>query len=144
MQKTVFTFGRPISGWLPVKIKVNDFQLEFEVSDLGLNVIDQLAEMVLKLESNLNSQCYFYLEPAAYVVVVEPEFEIALLRIKFVSEFDNEDISETKILLEQRIDLSIFKMSVIKALRDFQNLEYEQDDWPLPKDPEQLHRVLAS
>jgi hypothetical protein len=123
---------------------VNDFHLEFEASDLGLNVIDQLAEMVLKLESGLKSQCYFYLEPAAYVVVVEPKFEIVLLRIEFVSEFDNDDISETKILLEQEIDLSIFRVSLIKALQDFQNLAYEQNDWPLPKNPGQLHRVLGS
>jgi hypothetical protein len=144
MQLVSLILGKPNVGWLPVEIRVNDFQLSFDASDLGLNVIDQLVEMIKQLDDGQASRCYFYLEPGAYILNVEPASNHAALQIQFVEDFNHRDISTPDIKFQNEINLSDFRISLRNALRAFHGFDYETEDWPLPKKSALLSQLLAS
>ncbi|RYE54198.1 MAG: hypothetical protein EOP48_12815 [Sphingobacteriales bacterium] len=142
MQSISVTFGRPRVGWLPVQIKSHDFQLSFDASDLGLNVIDQLTDMLEQLDLGRGSECYFYLEPGAYLLNIEPASDSAILQIQFVEDFNNRDISTPKTKFQIEINLMEFRMSLRNALRSFQNFVYGEEDWPTPEKTTLLFKLL--
>ena len=144
MQSTSLILSKPSAGWLPVEIKVNGFQLTLDASDLGVNVIDQLAEMVAQLAEGKAAQCYFYLEPEAYILKVEPILNLAVLQIQFVEDFNNQDISTTETKLQTEINLSQFQTSLRNALRSFLDFKYGSEDWPAPEKNALLSRILNS
>ncbi|RYE38965.1 MAG: hypothetical protein EOP48_26350 [Sphingobacteriales bacterium] len=144
MQSSILILGKPSVGWLPVEIRVNDFHLSFDASDLGLNVIDQLAEMLTRLDVGQASQCYFYLEPGAYILNVEPVSNRAVLRIEFVEDFNNQDISSPETKFKSEINLIEFRTSIRNALRAFRDFDYEMEDWPTPEKNALLSQLLDS
>ena len=144
MQSVSLILGRPSVGWLPVEIKVNGFHLSFDASDLGLNVIDQLTEMVMQLDDGRASQCYFYLEPGAYILNVEPGSNHVILQIQFVEDFNHQDISTPETKFQSEITLSEFRISLRNALRAFQDFNYETEDWPAPEKSALLSQLLDS
>lgn len=144
MQSVSLRLGRPSVGWLPVEIKANDFHLSFDASDLGLNVIDQLADMVSQLDGRKAAQCYFYLEPGAYLLTVEPVSKFAVLQIQFVEDFNNQDISSPETKFQKEIDLTEFRLTIRNALRAFQYFDYEEQDWPKPENSALINQLLHS
>jgi hypothetical protein len=144
MQSVSLTLGVPFVGWLPVEIKAHDFQLSCDASDLGLNVIDQLALMTKQLDDGQSSECYFYLEPGAYILTVDVVSNIALMQIQFVEDFNNQDISDPETKYKNEIDLVEFRKSLRNALRNFKDFEYGDENWPAPENYSLLDQLLNS
>ena len=144
MQSVILKLDKPSVGWLPVEIKGGDFCLSFDSSDIGLNVIDQIAEMIMQLDKGQPSHCYFYLEPGAYLLDVEPISDLAFLKIQFVEDFNHQDISTPTTKFNNEINLSEFRTSLLNALRDFIGFDYEAEDWPIPEKTVLLGQLIDS
>ena len=131
MQPFSINLGTPRHGWLPFTIKVGDYSLSGEASDLGLNVIDQLISMVGNLVNNKAAECYFYLEPAAYFLKLEPTEDTTMLKIQFVDDFDTSDNQGAETLNRTKIDSDELCKALIDALKGFRKNELADDDWPI-------------
>ncbi len=143
-QSVSITLKTPKFGWLPVEIITSDFNLSFEASDLGLNVIDQLTDMVISISNNQASKCYFYLEPSAYLISLSSFPDKAILQISFLEDFDDNENHISEKVYECEINPSEFRASIITALQDFLSFDYSIDDWPEPEKKELLNNLTIS
>ena len=144
MQSVSLKLGRPSAGWLPIEIKIGDFDCSFEASDLGLNIIDQMVDMVSNLNTGKNSQCYFYLEPGAYIMDVELKSDVAILQMQFVEDFNHQDISVSETQFRGEVSQTAFRTSLLSALQAFDNFNYEVTDWPIPEKSILLKQIIHS
>ena len=135
------TLGSPRNGWLPFNIKVGDYSLSDEASDLGQNVIDQLIDMVINLRSNQAAECYFYLEPCAYFLKAEPNTDTTLLKVQFVDDFDSKDNDTPETLHRAQVNTHEFTNALIEALRGFRQHKFGDDDWPPPEKSDFLNTL---
>ena len=133
MQSVSLILGKPIAGWLPVDIEAGDFNLSLEASDLGLKVIDQLIDVVNSLQLNQASECYFYLEPSAYLLKLRPDADIAILQIEYTEDFDIKEDQIYELLFQCEINPAEFATSLSKILHGFLSSDYPESDWPTPK-----------
>ena len=131
----------PRHGWLPFTVKVGEYSISNEASDLGLNVIDQFVAMLDRLETKQTAECYFYLEPSAYVLRLDPGVDDLSLIVEFVEDFDTSDEAKRVILYQAPIDSREFKTVIIEALKAFRHYEFANDDWPLPENWERLEKL---
>ncbi|HYH15092.1 MAG TPA: hypothetical protein VD794_07730 [Flavisolibacter sp.] len=144
MQSVNINLGKPNVGWLPIDILASDFKLSFEASDLGLNVLDQLADMVIGLDNNRAAECYFYLEPGAYVLKTKPSSDIVDLQIEFTEDFDMKDDQVFEPVFHAEVNASEFRKSLINTLQVFLNIDYPESDWPSPEKSTILKQLVNS
>lgn len=144
MESLNIILGKPSAGWLPVDISATGFDLSFEASDLGLNVIDQLVDVAVKLGNKQAVECYFYLEPEAYTLKFRPASNTIDFQIEFTEDFDLKDDPISKIIFYSKINCSEFRKSLIGSLRMFQDINYSEKDWPSPKKTTLLKQLINS
>jgi hypothetical protein len=138
MESFSIFLGRPRHGWLPFEIKVGEYSVSDEASDLGLNVIDQLVSMLDNVKINREAECYFYLEPSAYFLKLEPCMDATTLTIQFVDNFDESEDPKRVTLVHASIDRRQLQSAITEVLKGFRQYEFEDYDWPLP---ENWHRL---
>lgn len=141
MKSCSILLGRPRHGWLPFEIKVGEYSLSDEASDLGLNLIDQFVTMLDNVRVNREAECYFYLEPSAYFLRLEPGMDKISLIIQFIDDFDTSDDPKRETLFHASIDKRQFETAVTEVLKRFRQYEFGGDDWPLPKNWDRLERL---
>lgn len=122
-------FGTPHHGWLPVEITQNDFELQFEASDVPVNPIDQLIEGLLRVINNLESEVWWHLEPPSYYFnfsrISTDQFCLA------ISFADDSKVTTTRQELFRAIGT---KKEIIapfwRAIKEFLSHSYVEPDWP--------------
>lgn len=67
-----FKLGEPEHGWLPVELTTEVFNIQFEISDVPVNPIDQLIIGLSCVLGGTPSETWFHLEPASYYLLFTP------------------------------------------------------------------------
>lgn len=138
MESFSIFLGRPRHGWLPFDIKLGEYSVSDKASDLGLNVIDQLVSMLDNVMINREAECYFYLEPSAYFLKLEPCMDAMKLTIQFVDNFDESEVPKRVTLVHASIDRRQLQNAITEVLKGFRQNEFEDYDWPLPENWDRL------
>ena len=141
MQSVKFQLGKPHHGWLPFDINFGNFSFSDEASDLGLNAIDQLIDMVSNLKAKQESECYFYLEPGVYFLKTRPNESTTILKVQFLDDFDLDKNQIPKTLFESEFNTNELTNALIEALIVFRQMEYQESDWPKPEKSEILNSL---
>lgn len=144
MQSVKLILGKPKAGWLPVGIYTDNYKLSIEASDLGYNVIDQLIDLLLKLENTEDAECYFYLEPSAYILKVKPVSDFSTLQIQYLEDFDSKENQNNQIMFHCIVSSSDFKKSIIDTLKNFLHTDYSETDWPAVEKKHLLNQFFSS
>jgi len=127
------TLGTPEHGWLPVDFHYKDFHLNFDASDVLNDPIEELFNVVTKLQDNEHRQVTWWLEPAAYLFEIERTGQIFILTIKEAKHLHNESAAKRLLLTitgDNRQIIEPFRV----ALRTFSSQTYEENHWPYKLD----------
>ncbi|MGN7783866.1 hypothetical protein ACTJIJ_05045 [Niabella sp. 22666] len=73
--------GIPRHGWLPVTFRYQDFQLDFDASDVLNNPVEELYYAAFRLGNNDSRLVVWWLEPAAYLFEFEDRAGAITLKI---------------------------------------------------------------
>lgn len=66
--KIKIEFGIPEYGWLPTQFSYNDYELEFEISDVPLDPMVQLCDALIQIKEGIKEpkRIIWHLEPYCY------------------------------------------------------------------------------
>ncbi|MBE8715537.1 hypothetical protein [Sphingobacterium hungaricum] len=121
-------FGTLEHGWLPVNFKYTDFNLNFDASD-GLNdPIEELYNVITKLQSEERSRVTFWLEPGEYYFDFERNEEKYTLTIIQVGNLDYKNYEQaiiTTITGNRTQIIEPFQTALKKLL----STSYEEIHW---------------
>ena len=126
-------FGMPHHGWLPVKVTIGDFTLEFEASDVPVNPVDLLSASLLRALNGLESEVWWHLEPASYYFTFTPiEAGQYLLAISYADSHSDVEVRHEKLKVSGSKDEVI--VPFWRAIREFVSHSYQEPHWPLTYD----------
>ena len=121
--------GAPHHGWLPVKVTIGDFNLEFEASDVPTNPVDLLTASLLRSLNGLESEVWWHLEPASYYFTFTPlEAEHYLFSISYANSHSDAEIRHEKIKESGSRDEVI--VPFWRAIKEFVSHSYQEPHWP--------------
>ena len=128
-------FGVPHHGWLPVKITIGDFTLEFEASDVPANPVDLLTASLLRSLHGLESEVWWHLEPASCYFTFTPiQAEQYLFSISYADSHSDAEVRHEKYRMSGGRDEVI--VPFWRAIKEFMSHSYLSSDWPLTYDLE--------
>lgn len=124
--KIKFQLGRPKAGWLPVKLQDKDYHLEFIVSNVPNDPIDELMSSIILICDGIAkpSQSCWHLEPHCFYFQLEKKEKFELT----ISEsFDYLGPQQ----FVRKIDGTFGEivMPLYRALRNFQTNENYKRYW---------------
>ncbi|MGE9311101.1 hypothetical protein ACLOAU_05625 [Niabella sp. CJ426] len=121
------SLGMPRHGWLPVTFRYQDFQLDFDASDVLNNPVEELYNAAFRLGNNDSRLVVWWLEPVAYLFEFEDRAGVVTLKI-FEKEDWHRETSKKKLLQSITGTREILKPIRI-ALKEFLALKHKETDW---------------
>ncbi|WP_420401328.1 hypothetical protein [Flagellimonas sp.] len=120
-----FNLGQPISGWLPVYFKSDDFILEFTSSKIPENPTDKLCEALILISSGVESEMYWTEQPISYFF----KFELMNTFYSFkILETDKNGYNQTEIFRANgRFEDLI--LPIYRGLKKWTTIEFESSAW---------------
>jgi hypothetical protein len=134
------TFGTPEHGWLPLDFHYNDFGLDFDASDVLNDSIEELYNVITKLQNNEQRRITWWLEPGAYFFDFERKDEKYTLTIIDTGDLLNKN--EKKVVLttitgDRKKIIEPFRI----ALKQFISQSYEETHWPFSLDKNKIENL---
>gem|GEM_PF-88308 len=119
----------PRHGWLPVTFRYQDFQLDFDASDVLNNPVEELYNAAFRLGDSDSRIVTWWLEPAAYLFEFERKANIITLKIIEQAHLHDDESSKKLLQSITGTDMEILE-PIRTALRQFLPLKHEEIDWP--------------
>lgn len=129
--------GTPKHGWLPVDFHYKDFHLEFAASDVLNDPIEELYEIVTKLQDDEVKRTTWWLEPAAYFFDFEKKGQIITLTIIETDDLHNETAENTQLLIITGDEKGVIE-PFRNELRQFSSHTHEENHWPYNLDKNKI------
>ena len=120
------TFGTPEHGWLPVDLSSNDYKLSIDVSDVPINPLEDLCNVLQDVTKGHKSEVYWNLEPVAVFFEFEKSGKEYQLSISQAA--DNRSFRETKKIIKGSFQEIIFPF--INCTTKFYSQTYDEKHWP--------------
>jgi hypothetical protein len=76
-------FEEPEHGWMPVKILFDDIEEHFDVSDVPIDPITQLEDVLDSAITGGGGEIWWHLEPAGYYLNLHAEKEAYRIKLEF-------------------------------------------------------------
>lgn len=126
--------GTPKHGWLPVDFHYNDFHyndfhLDFAASDVLNDPIEELYNVVTKLQNNEVKRITWWLEPGAYFFDFEKKGQVVTLTIIETDDLHSETAENKHLIAIAGDEKEIIEPFRI-VLRQFSSQTYEENHWP--------------
>jgi len=122
MEKIKIDFGRPEDGWVIINIKIGNFELEIDTSDVP-NPIQQLCRSINFSLNNMEFQILFSLEPNFNVFRFSPKNGLIIFQILFLEKNQKTLMKEIKGSFEEIV------LPFYRAIKRFLTLEYDEKHW---------------
>ena len=124
-RKIELKLGNPKNGWLPVKLKSNDFELEFCASNIPENSTDKLNESLILALNKIESEICWNLEPECYFFELKPKgIDINLIISK------SNGITESRSRIYKMTgDFESVILPLYRSLKKFCTLDFNKADW---------------
>jgi hypothetical protein len=120
------TMGIPEHGWLSVDLLSEDYILNIDASDVPVNPLEQLCDVILNLEIDNKGEVYWHLEPALVFFEFKKLDKNYHLIITTAAEY------ESARKMEKRFSGNFQEIILpfIKALTLFYSRTYSEQHWP--------------
>ena len=117
--------GHPKNGWIPVKLKFPDFELNFMASNIPEDPIEKLCEVLILTLNGIETELCWNLEPKCYFFKLKPNGN----KIHFIV-LQNERIKEKhNLIYEFTGDFESVVLPMYRDLKKFDTLEVNKMDW---------------
>lgn len=131
--KLLFTLGMPEHGWLTAELHYGDFHLPIDASDVFNDPVEELLNVVTKLQDKEQRRVTWWLEPGAYFFDFEKSGEELTLSIVETSDLNQESAKEQQLVKIKGTAREILR-PFRGALKQFYTLTYEEKHWPYNPD----------
>jgi hypothetical protein len=144
--KLKIEFGKPQYDWLPVRLAINDFQLEFSASGVLYDPLADLVACLLLVAKGVDASVDWWLEPAevSFRFAIQP----AGIQIKVL---ESDDIHSAHPLPERQLvcmedSYEAMLLPFWRALRKLKPTDFGGEAWyPLPLEKiEELTRLIKA
>ncbi|MDU0369344.1 hypothetical protein ACFPAF_02960 [Hymenobacter endophyticus] len=128
-------FERPSHGWLPVKVIMNDFELDIDASDVPVNPIYLLYLAILDVVAGIASKVWWHLEPVGYYFdFTQPQPGLYRLVISYHS-----DSQVPEFLYETKGSAADIVLPFCRAIKNLDSCKYDEQDWPSLEEKQLTH-----
>ncbi|WJJ96577.1 hypothetical protein [Algibacter luteus] len=123
--KIELKFGNPKNGWLPIGLKSQDFELEFNASNIPENPVDKLCESLILVMNGMEKEICWNLEPECYF------FKLKSSRkgIDFIISKSGGIIENRNLIYELNGNFESVILPIYRSLKKFSTLEFDKTDW---------------
>lgn len=118
-------FGNPEQGWLPIKFKYSEFELNFDASDVPKTPTDLLCECLISTLKGIESKMYWFLEPGYYLFELIPNGEA----INLLISVSNDSIVKRDETYKISGSFKSIILPMYRSLKKFDTFEFNQTDW---------------
>ncbi|WP_210465382.1 hypothetical protein [Rufibacter roseolus] len=125
-EKLKIELGAPEHGWLPVNLAFENFDLQFEASDVPANPVDQLITSLRNVIKGIKTEVWWHLEPQGYYF----EFERIGNEYSIGIYFANSDISDRRKVFVLTGSFNSLILPIYRAILKFIDKSYEEINWP--------------
>ena len=123
--KLELNLGNPENGWIPIELKIADFELEFNASNIPENPTDKLCESLILALNGIETEICWNLEPECYFFELKPSGKVINLIIS-----ESNEISESrKRIYKLNGDFESVILPLYRSLKKFNTLEFNEMDW---------------
>jgi hypothetical protein len=119
-------FGQPEHGWLPLTLRVDEFELALDVSDVPINPLDELCNSLCLVLKGGEASVWWHLEPAWYQFHLEPKLSEVVLSIYQGSRYQRPDLKT----FQYTGDFNSIILPLYRDLKQFVSLPTPESDWP--------------
>ena len=124
-KKIELQLGNPKNGWLPAKLKSNDFELEFNASNIPENPTDKLCESLILSLNGIETEICWNLEPECYFFELKQSGKNINLNIS-----NSSGITKNRNLVYKLTgDFESVILPMYRSLKKFNTLEFDKADW---------------
>ncbi|MGG5486990.1 hypothetical protein [Gaetbulibacter sp. PBL-D1] len=124
-RKIELNLGSPKNGWLPIGLKSEDFELEFNTSNIPENPTDKLCETLILVMDGIKTEICWNLEPERYFFELKQigkRIELNILKSDGISESRN-------LIYKLTGDFESVILPMYRSLKKFNTLEFNKADW---------------
>jgi hypothetical protein len=125
-EKLRIEFGTPEHGWLPVKIAFNDFNLEFEASDVPANPIEQSILSLRSVIKGIKAEVWWHLEPEGYFLEFK-KFDDDYTLSTFFAKSEN---SDRKMEFKVNGSYESLILPIYRAIKKLADQKHDPQNWP--------------
>ena len=126
MSKLKLNFDRPVHGWVPVKLELEEKIIEFEGSYIN-NPIHQLMEALWKIVRGDSSEVWWNLEPDGYFFTFERNNENIIFRVFFST---NSELNNRREILYVEGGIREVALPIWRGLKRFLSYDETEPHWP--------------
>ena len=123
--KIELNLGNPINGWLPIKLKSAEFELEFNASNIPKNPTDKLCESLILAINGIETEICWNLEPECYFFELKPSGK----GIDFIISKSGGITENRNLIYELTGDFESVILPLYRSLKKFNTLEFDKADW---------------
>jgi len=119
-------FEQPSHGWLPVKVVMNGFKLDFDASAVPFNPIYLLYAAIIDVVDGVEAKVCWHLEPAGYYFdFSQPQSHLYRLVISY-----QVNSQAYEFLYEATGTGTEIILPFCRAITKLTSYKYEENDWP--------------
>ena len=126
MSKLKLNFDRPVHGWVPVKLELEEKIIEFAGSYVN-DPIHQLIEALWKIVRGDSSEVWWNLEPDGYFFTFERNNENIIFRVFFAT---NSELNNRREILYVEGGISEVALPIWRGLKRFLSYGVTEQHWP--------------
>jgi hypothetical protein len=116
-------FEEPEHGWLPVKMTFDGAEAAFDASDVPIDPISQLEEVLDSAITGGGGEVWWHLEPAGYYLNIHAEKELYRLKLEFSERSMKTD---REIIFEEVGDFEDVVIPIWRSLRKLQSYNWSE------------------
>ena len=123
--KIELNLGNPKNGWLPIKLKSAEFELEFNASNIPENPTDKLCESLILAINGIETEICWNLEPECYFYELKQSGKEIELNISKSGGI----IKNRNLIYKLTGDFESVILPMYRSLKKFNTLEFDKADW---------------
>lgn len=113
------SFGNPQHGWLPVHIRYQQFQVNFDASDVPIDPVSHLADILAAAVNGGGGEVLWHLEPGGYFMMIASIGTEYSFRLDFCT--NSEAADDRRNVLDVRGSFDKIVVPVWQALKRIQS-----------------------
>ncbi|MEO1450279.1 MAG: hypothetical protein AAFV07_12175 [Bacteroidota bacterium] len=128
--RAYLSLGEPEAGWLPTTFRHQDFELEFNASNVPTDPIEQLSSTLIQLSrgSNYSDRVVWHLEPFCYYFQLQKSGETYRLLISESATYEGSDT----LIKEIEGDFDSLILPLYRGLKKFWSQGTTLPGWAAP------------
>ena len=120
------TYEPPEHGWVKLRLKIVDQEIEIDASDVPNNPVQELAVAVREMSQGRDASVWWHLEPEWYVMTFKHALGGIRLEIERRESPDDETSKQAIVAYSGSDVIRPF----LSFLQDFRSRKFSEDDWP--------------